>query len=533
MNDNYNDMSATKHRGKRVTMWTAALAAALLAERAAGQNDDGPGLLGLTFATPIEQAAARANDLVFRTLEPECNPSGVLDTLPSPEFGDAAGAGNLGPLCNPDAFHVYANARELAHTANELQGLGPTVASLGLDLEGLGRALRWTAAEELAAQGAMATQFANGQLATLAARLTALRFGPSVVGTTTFHDRLRRSSPLFAQAGEPEPADPDAPRETFSPWGGFLNYGFGYGTKTPTPLEDAFDFDGSEITLGIDYRLRNNVVLGGILGWTRQDIDFDEAASPISVVDGSIDAKGKSFIVFALAQGERLTVSGSLGVQSLDYGVDRHIQYPSFNPDIESTNSLARSEPRSDIETATFGLGYAFTWTRLTLEPYYSLEHLDITVDAFAEERSIERFSNREDTHRFELSVSGQDVKSLKSTIGVRFQYVVTPRLGFIVPFWTVAAHREHEDRSRTITSGYAVLADVLGSQTFELPTDAPPQHYYTVSAGFSMLLRGGRPRRADGPVAGGISGFVQLTAVRDRAPYDDSVLTAGLRYEF
>jgi hypothetical protein len=529
-------MNYMKHDRRNLPGAAAMLGLSLLVAGAAlGQSAPGPGLVGptLTYAGEIERAAARSNDLVFRTLDPQCNPAGVLDPLPAPEFADiSARRGTPGPLCNADTFHVYANARELTHTANELQGTGPTAASLGLDLDGLGRALRWTAAEELAAQGSMATEFANGQLATLAARLTALRFGAGGFGGVAFYDRLRRDSPLLAQAGNNPDADGGAV-ETYSPWGGFLNYGFGYGTKTPTLLEDAFDFDGSEVTLGVDYRLRNNVVLGAIVGLTRQDIDFDEAASAVSVVDGSIEGDGDGFMLFALSQGERLTISGSVGVQSLDHTVARHIQYPSFNENIPSTNSLARSEPQSDVETATFGLGYAFNWAKLTLEPYLDIEYIDLTIDPFAEERSIDRFSNSADTHRFDLAVSHQNVESLQTTIGLRFQYVVTPRFGVIVPFWSIALHRESEDHARTITTGYAALADVLGSSTFELPTDIPDDSYYTVAAGFSTVLRGGRQTRLDGRIAGGLSGFVQLAVVEERDTYEDQVVTMGVRYEF
>jgi hypothetical protein len=121
----------------------------------------------------------------------------------------------------------------------------------------------------------------------------------------------------------------------------------------------------------------------------------------------------------------------------------------------------------------------------------------------------------------------------LETTIGLRFQYVVTPRFGVIVPFWTIALHREGEDDARTITTGYTALADVLGSSTFVLPTDTPDDSYYTLAAGFSTVLRGGRQARLDGRIAGGLSGFVQLAVVEERETYDDQMVTMGVRYEF
>jgi outer membrane lipase/esterase len=494
----------------------------------------GPGLVGssISYLNSIERAAAEANDLVYRTLEPECNPEGVLDQSPFPSFGDVSDRLPPGSMCNADTFFVYLNARELSHTANELQGQGPTVASLGLDQEGLGLALRWTAAEELAAQGSMATDFANSQLSSLAARISALRFGATGFGVAALYESVRRSSPLLAQVGG-EAAAAESPRETYSPWGGFLNYGFGYGSKAPTALENAFDFDGSEVTIGVDYRLRNNVILGGILGYTKQKVDFDPSASAISVVDGDMRSDGMSFTVFALRQGERLTISGSVGMQSLDYEIERNIKYPSFNPNLPSVLSAAISKPEADVFTATFGVGYAFSWNKLSLEPFLNFEHVDVDIGAFSEQRSLNLLSNTDVSRRFDLAVSEQRIKSQKTSVGVRFQYVVTPRFGVIIPYWSLTAYREHKDESRTITSGYAALEPILGRNTFVLPTDPRDSSYYSASAGFSTVLRGGRQRDFGGPIMGGLMGFLQFATVRNRTHYDDRVITGGLRYEF
>jgi len=513
--------------------WLALAFVATLAPTAATAQtaDPGPGLVGLVYANDIEQAAAQANQQVFDALDASCNPGGVFDTVPEP------GAPPVGTTCSDESrFFVYLNARELVHTANEIRGSGATIASLGQTLEGLGRALRWTAAEELAAQGSMATEFSNGQLSNLAARLNALRFGARGFGVANLYrvdpkrDRLLASiqgAPGAGAAGD-EPAG-----ETYGRWGGFLNGSFGYGSKEPTPLEDAFDFDGSELTLGVDYRLPSNMVLGGILGLSQQTIDFDEAASDISVVDGNIDAESTSVILFALYQGERVNLSGSLGAQSLRYDIARNIKYPSFNPELESANSLANSHPETDVNVATFNFGYAFGSRKLTFEPFVNIEYLDATVNAFAEERSINLLSNDSVSKRFDLSISEQRFDSLDSTLGLRFQYVVTPRFGVIVPYLTLEAHRELADDARTITAGYAAIADILGTTTFVVPTDAPDEAYSVASAGFSIVLRGGRQREAGGAIVGGLSAFLQIKGIRNLLHYEDNVATGGFRYEF
>jgi uncharacterized protein with beta-barrel porin domain len=511
----------------------AGIAAAALVPRAgmAQTADPGLGLVGLPYANDIENAAARANQTVFDALDASCNPGGIFDTVPEPV------APPVGTSCSDaQRFLVYLNARELVQTANEIRGSGATIASLGQNVDGLGRALRWTAAEELAAQGSIATEFSNGQLSNLAARLSALRFGARGFGAANLYRVDPQRDRLFASTqGEPKSGAPgeEPAGETYSRWGGFLNGAFGYGSKEPTPLEDAFDFDGSEITLGVDYRLPSNVVLGGIFGLSGQVVDFDEAASDISVVDGNIDADGESVIFFALFQGERLTLSGSLGAQSLSYDIVRNIKYPSFNPELESANSIANSHPETDVRVATFSFGYALGNQKFTFEPFLNVEYLDATVDAFAEERSINLLSNDSVSKRFDLAISEQSFDSFETAVGLRFQYVVTPRFGVIVPYLTLESHRELADDARTITAGYAAIQDILGTSAFVVPTDAPDESYFVASAGFSIVLRGGRQREAGGPVVGGLSAFLQLKTVRNLLHYEDDVATGGFRYEF
>ncbi len=77
----------------------------------------------------------------------------------------------------PDQQALFDTARELVQTSNEQQGSGPTVFSLGLTVQGLRNALQWVAAEELGTPGTMATKTTSGQLSSVAARLSALKFG--------------------------------------------------------------------------------------------------------------------------------------------------------------------------------------------------------------------------------------------------------------------------------------------------------------------------------------------------------------------
>ena len=506
-------------------------AMAMLPPHANGQTQNpGAGLPGLAYANDVEIAAASANQATFDALDPVCNPGGIFDTDPEPA------APPVGTGCTADHFLIYLNTRELVHSANELRGSGASVASLGVDQQGLGTALRWTAAEEFAALGSMATDFTNSQLANLSARVNMFRMATAAFPSTAYFRIDPRRNELFAQndgAAEQPGQDSVAAGETFSRWSGFLNGGFGYGNREPTGREDAFDFDGSEITLGVDRRFDNGLVAGGILGIGEQVVDFDSAASGISVVDGRIDSEATSLILFAIRGGEHLTYSGSIGTQSVDYEIARNIRYPSFNPDTEAANSLANSRPSADVATATLSVGYAVSRDRFTFEPVIYVEYVDIDVGAFNEERSINRLSNSSESKRFDLAISQQTIKSLDASLALRMQYVFTPRFGVAIPYLNLEGHRELEDNARTITAGFAAVEDILGRTTFSVPTDLPDSTYSTATLGASFIFRGGRQRELGGTIAGGLTAFVQFMAIRGLQFYDDDVVTGGFRYEF
>ena len=492
-------------------------------------------LLG-RYNNDVERRAAISNQSAFNELDLLCNPNNDLDGVANPPApGQGADAS-----CGGDVFDVYLTIREIVHTANEiLQNGGPVAASLGLDLEGLGTTLRWTAAEELAAQGSAATEFTNSQLSNLASRLNALRFGATGFTVAGFYAPGADDGTLVAaRQGEPRGggASADSTSTDYSPWGGFLNGSFGWGRKDDTALENAFDYDGAEISLGIDYRFKNNFVLGLMGGYKRQDLEFDRAASVIRVTDGGMAIDGSAVIAFGLFQGERFYASGSVGYEKMDFEIERRIKYGSNNPEIGSANSIAFSRPKADVVMATFSVGYGFNANRFGFEPYVNAEYRDVEIAAFDEERSIEASNRQEDEDRFELTIAEQKFDALDLVVGARMQYTFTPEFGVIVPFAKVEYHNELLRKAREIRAGYGALTDIrqgTGVLTFSVPTDNVDVEYYTWSVGLSMVLRGGRQETIDGPVSGGLMGFVQYESVEELRNYKEQIVSAGIRYEF
>jgi uncharacterized protein with beta-barrel porin domain len=450
----------------------------------------------------LETAAARANQATYDALVGLC----------------AAGPG---PACADDVFGVFSETRELVQTANEILGTGDTTYSLALDIDGLGFALRWTAAEEMAAHGSMTTEFAAGQISALSARLSALRWGvsgPRMTRQTRSGDgaiRVANSGPVAMGGG----ASADAER-IYSRWGWFIDGAFGYGDKDPTELEDAFDFDGQEISVGVDYRFSPELAAGVMAGYSNKEVDFDSSRS---IVDGGIETDGYSGMAYALLEGEHAYLSGSLGYQWLSHDSRRRITYPSQNPLLPAVDSLATSTTTSDVLLATLGGGYALRWGAFSVEPSVGLDYVQARVDGFRE-ASVDNFSGGSPEDPFDLKIGDQEIESLDGNIGLQLQYVFTPRFGVLVPYLSGRYHHEMLDDVRRVSALYADAFEQLVrtiDADFQVPTDPPDDGYYTAAAGVTVVL------------AGGLMGFVQYLQVLDLDDYSDQVITGGVRYEF
>ncbi|HEU4601657.1 MAG TPA: autotransporter outer membrane beta-barrel domain-containing protein [Steroidobacteraceae bacterium] len=466
-------------------------------------------LISLTeqLDSPIEIAAARANQAVYDALtNPLQNGGAICDPLLRADPGQGR--------CTGQVFQVFSHVRELVQNANELTGGGPTAFSLGLDARGLGFALRWTAAEEIAAQGTSATQFSGSQLNSLASRLTALRFGARgfrVARSDSDQEWLAASG--VAPLGGGASADSDLVKR----WGGFLDGSFGYGrrddtSKLATPgNEDAFDYDGYDVTGGLDYRFNDHTVAGVLFGFTHRRIDFDSSAS---VVDGSIKSRGESLMFYSLWESDAFFASGSLGLQKLGHDFVRRINYPSINPLIQPIDETALSSTDSSAWLGSFSVGYDLRHAGFTLEPYLRADYQKITIDAFTEHNAS----------GFDLHYGEQHITSLDAAFGLRMQYAFTPSFGVIVPFVRAEAHKDLRNKRRTIDATYSGVLQSLGlqgPQNFALQTDKPDQQFYVGAAGFSLVFKHG------------LQAFLQYQKSFAIEHIDDQAIAGGLRLEF
>jgi len=448
---------------------------------------------GVYHYNALEFAAARANDAAYAILLPRCTGATAATS------------------CTGATQELYDQLRALEDNANELLGRGQLAFSLRLAPFELAQALQWTAPEEYAAQGSMTTQFANSQATVLSNRLGALHFAAMV---TSLADNLDDpSSATWAQAyraigagAEGGGGGDSLASASFGRFSAFVTAGFGAGDKNPTVFEDAFNFDSTEVSAGLDYRFTDRFVVGLLAGHTERRVDFNSAES---IVAGQIRGNGQSATLYAQYEADAAYVDGSIGTQHMSLHTIRVITYPSNNPAVPSVDQTALSDAGANTTTATLATGYVLHYRSASMEPYLNAQYSHTIIGSFTETN----------TNGFDVNVSSQSIPSTEAIAGLKFQYALLPPFGVIVPYIYGEYRHQFSGASRTIESTYA--ADTVPGSGFEIPTDALPGHYFVVGAGGSIVLKFG------------LQAFAQYVRVLNYTNYTDHVFSGGFRWEF
>lgn len=443
---------------------------------------------GIYHFDALELASAQANDAAWSNLQSTCPNEVCSDT---------------------STQKLYDELHDLEDNADELLGRGETQDSLHLAGQGMAAALRWTAPEEYAAQGSLTTNFANSQVSLLSQRFAALRFAAQQVRLAQGDSAQPTDGWSFASLGTAlggaAGADDTA---SFSRWSVYVNGGYGSGSKQPTTFEDAFDFDSTQISAGIDLRLTNRWVVGVFAGHSEKRLNFN---SELSTADGGVRGNGQSAFVYAQLEGDAAYLDMSVGVEHLSLSMDRSITYPSNNPSIPSVSDEALSHTGATSLIGTLDTGYTFHWRALSAEPYLDGQYVHTRIGSFTEHDAEPGFD-------FAFAVGSQSIPSLEVAAGLKLECVLSGRLGVFIPY--IYGERRHQflDRSRDIASSYAAGG---GGLDFALPTDEPSRNYYVAGAGASIVL----PH--------GFQAFAQYLRTVDYTDYTDHVVSGGIRWEF
>ncbi len=412
----------------------------------------------------------------------QTNLGGFGQTRLQQDTGDAVQltcGGFIASQADP-SLPLFATCRAMVHTGNALAGTGSTTDSLGLTGDQLAASLQQIATEEFAATESMATEISNNRMNPVLTRLVELRGGATGFSLNGLFSGYERET--LAASARPDSKGMTGGGAGDDPLGsalgGFISGSYGTGDRDDTSSSDGFDFDSYNITFGLDYKLRDDIVLGAAVNYYDIDSDFDKSAT---VSGGGIDADGWGASIYGTWYRDNFYFDAIVGYAQSDYDVKRSIFIPNNNLGGASITENAKASPESTDFTFGIGTGYNINRGALDWGPYFRATYTNVDMDSYQESGA--------EASGLNLRVNGEEWESLTTVLGVQFSYALSRDFGVLLPNARIGWVHQFEDDAVEIK---AVYVEDPRKNVLRARTDEADENYAELSVGFSAVFSSG-----------------------------------------
>jgi uncharacterized protein with beta-barrel porin domain len=333
----------------------------------------------------------------------------------------------------------------------------------------VGNAFQQISADKVNSLSPLAFAGANLQRRGLANRITNLRYGGmgeagglgGLRGFRLNYSRLDglmlayNSSSLAGLLSAKREAAPD------TRWGLYLNPGMVLGRQNSSVNQTGFDYLVAGFTAGVDYRVRDNLLLGLATGYSHTGADFPGSG-------GSVETNTWPIMAYAAYLPESFYAYGSLGYALNLFNLNRDIVFTGINR--TATGSTTGNQFNAYGEA-----GYDLKARRLVVTPMVTLSYSSLWVDGFEEE----------DAGALNLKVSPQQADSLQTGVGAKVAVPLQVGQTKIVPQVYATYQHEFSDNPRYIDARLN-----QGSSTFAFQTERPQRDFAVVGGNVNLFTR-------------------------------------------
>lgn len=283
----------------------------------------------------------------------------------------------------------------------------------------------------------------------------------------------------------------------FGKLGFFLNLNATDGKYKNGSLSSKSDFSSTLLTLGFDYRVRDDLVTGLAFNVGQSKTKYK------ATVNGTMDAENYSLIVYNSYYKSNwyfdssLTLGGDTYKQKRDPGLGNSFE----------------AEYHSRQYNISLAGGYDFYVQGFGLTPFMQLDFGQLHVDGYTEKAKNSSGGGAP----LAISKHKRDIGSFSA--GGRFRYIFTTSKGVFIPNLTLTAVSDFKNDAQTIT-GRIVGLNRNGHDEFKVMAEKSDSDYFIVAAGFSMQLKNGN------------AGFLNLESLQGYDNLDQMRVTLGWRWE-
>lgn len=252
----------------------------------------------------------------------------------------------------------------------------------------------------------------------------------------------------------------------------------------------AYEQDANALILGIDYRLRADLIAGATISYLRSDTDYDDNR-------GEVD--NDTYI---------------LGFHASKYWGDIYLDalltYGQLDLDIERVSSSTEYEGSTDgdFHSAELAAGRMFNHRQWSITPSVRLLHVRGELDSYSETTSAAFAPPPQ-------SYDDQKFDSLNARAALQVDYVVLTGWGVLLPSLYFAYNHEHLGADKVNASAGGAFPF-----TTEQIGDDPIKNYKLGRLNLAAQFKGG------------LSGFLSYERLIDHERLDRDTVALGVRYE-
>ncbi len=288
--------------------------------------------------------------------------------------------------------------------------------------------------------------------------------------------------------------------------GVFVTGDIASGSKDETDLESGLDFDTYGLTVGADYRLDNQFILGGAFGVINTQADLNHNA-------GDLDTQGYSLSLYGTYYSEQnyfIDFSGSYGINNFEQ--TRNIVYQLNGG--ANVNQKLDADYDGDMVSLFIGSGYDFNRSAWSFGPRVDLEYVRSNVDGFTEQVS----DASADGGGWATRVDSMDQTWLTLNLGGRVSYTHSTDWGVLIPYARLDWLHEFKDDSQSVN---AYFVDDPSPQAIEISSEDPDRDYMRLRVGSSAQFQNG------------LVGFIDFGTLFANSRWSSSNVSLGVRMEF
>lgn len=373
-------------------------------------------------------------------------------------------------------------------------------AALDRDIATLEQGLRALYPEEVLSQRLAMVQQSSVQFTNVDARLSELRTGGGGFNVSGLNLRsgntqvpMNLVQMLTQDSEEPEVGESG---DLISPWGFFINGTIARGEQkiAGDTRGVASDFDTTNVTAGVDYRLSARGVVGAALGFAQFDSEVSDNGGSENKAT-SLTAYGSYYV------SDRMYVDSRLTLGRADFDLLRQIQ-------VGNSRRTALGQTDATQQALAFGAGYHFASAGWTITPNFGLRLFRSTIDAFTETGAGDN----------NIAFDEQDVRSTQYSLGMQVSRAISLSHGVLAPQFDLSMTRETQNDDFGLGARFA---NVTTTRSFRVIADQTDKSFGNVGLGFVYVTANGK------------QAYVSYRRLLGNDSIDRDSINLGARFEF